>query len=516
LEKWLNAMVFVESGDGVCRVRVLYYLINDGIADIFAVSTRWRQGMKDSRFLSADIDPAIDANVARQKQEALRLVRDSLTADRKLREDAAMALSLDYADMGPEAFSLQLRMYSLILDAFENKRDYRQMAGLLGDLLRTGIYRVDGRALDAITIRRDAVELSIDGRSTLIGNMKGELLGILSLGKESRETERRLALIDQLVQQPRDENIEAVARAIKLPVHDTRKITGLIRKLFDERGNFIRQSFDPMLDELARHGNMSFELLWGYFKALKGRANRVAFLNSLQHLISRIERPKHALRLLLSDFCRQPGKVAPTDRNAVMLSNILLRTYNKELDVDIELTPEEVLNVRNGLAREIVHYAQFRLDAMDYRFTTKIRTIHEMMTTRLTAPSLDRQMPSVRHLLYLEREIYIFLALLSGRTAHLVLFSALKEYGDPQAGIYRHPRAATYLPVFLQQLKIIARGATRVSTTDDVDQLRQICAYGPQLSELNPTPENQRSVRRILEWIERGVRSIGDAGGRSA
>jgi hypothetical protein len=470
--------------------------------------------MEDSRFLSADIDPAIDANVAKQKQQALQLVQETLAGDRKLRDDAAMALSVDYADMEPEAFLEQLRIYSLILDAFENKQNSRQMTALLTDLLRTGIYQIDGRALDAVTIRRDAIELNIDGRSTLFGNVNGELLGILSLGKESRETERRLAVIDQLVQQPVDEHIAAVAQAIKLPVHDTQRITGLIRKLFDERGNFIRQSFDPMLDDLARHGNLSFELLWGYFKALKGRANRVAFLNSLHHLISRIERPKHALRLLLSDFCRQPDKLAPTDRNAIMLANILLRTYNKELDVDFEMTPEEVLNVRNGLDREIVHYAQFRLDAVDYRFTTKIRTIHEMMAARLNAPSLDRQMPSVRHLLYLEREIFIFLALLSGKTAHLVLFSALNEYGHPHAGIYRHQRSATYLPVFLQQLKIIARGAARVGTTDDADQLRQISAYGPRLAELNPTPENQRSVRRIMEWIERGVRSIASAGGR--
>jgi hypothetical protein len=43
----------------------------------------------------------------------------------------------------------------------------------------------------------------------------------------------------------------------------------------------------------------------------------------------------------------------------------------------------------------------------------------------------------VRHLLFLEREIFIFLSLLSGKTAHLILVSALNEYGDPKAGIYR-------------------------------------------------------------------------------
>jgi hypothetical protein len=156
-------------------------------------------------------------------------------------------------------------------------------------------------------------------------------------------------VIDRLVKHRSDNNLQAVSRSFKIPLHDIKKITLLIERLFDGQGNFIRKTFEPMLDELARHGNHAFELLWCYFKALKGRANRVSFLNALQHLISRIKRPKHALRFLLADFCRHPEKVEPSDRNAIMLANILLRTYNKELDVDIEMTPEEVLNVRNGL-----------------------------------------------------------------------------------------------------------------------------------------------------------------------
>ena len=53
--------------------------------------------MDEDRFLSADIDPAASANVDKQKQEALRLIRQALTADRKLRDDAAVAISVDDA-----------------------------------------------------------------------------------------------------------------------------------------------------------------------------------------------------------------------------------------------------------------------------------------------------------------------------------------------------------------------------------------------------------------------------------
>jgi hypothetical protein len=194
-----------------------------------------------------------------------------------------------------------------------------------------------------------------------------------------------------------------------------------------------------------------------------------------------------------------------------MLVNILLRTYNKELDVDIEMTPEEVLNVRKGLDQAIVHYAQFRIDAVEYRFATKVRAIHEKLIDHLNAPSPDKLVPSVRHLLFLEREILILLALLSGKTAHLILMSALAEYGDPEQGIYRNLRSAIYLPVFLQHLKIIIRGIGRVGTREDVARLRQISEHGLALTEINATPENQRTVIRTMEWIENVIRNITSA-----
>ena len=97
---------------------------------------------------------------------------------------------------------------------------------------------------------------------------------------------------------------------------------------------------------------------------------------------------------------------------------------------------------------------------------------------------------------------------MSGKTAHLILVSALTEYGDPEQGIYRNLRAATYLPVFLQHLKIIVRGVGRVGTREDVGRLRKISEHGLALSEINGTPENQRSVVRTMEWIENVIRGI--------
>ena len=464
--------------------------------------------MQPTGRLSANIDAAHSDRVNDLKEQALNLIHQELSHDSRLHDDAAVAVLNDYEEMAANRFRKQLRTYCLILGALTGKAAFDEMLALLVKLLQDGIYKVDGEALDAVTVKRDSVRVDIEGQSTLIGAVHPDLLSVLSLGKESRETERQLKAIDRLVRLRSDENVATVSRCFTIPVHDVRQIMRATETLFDEQGNFIRKRFEPMIDELAGFGNHAFQLLWCYFKVLKGRANRVAFINALQHLVSRINRPKHALRFLLADFCRRPEHVEPSDRNAIMLANILLRTYNKELDVDIEMTPEEVLSVRNGIDRDVVQYAQFRIDSMDFRFSSKIRAIHEKLTGQMNDPAAAPQKPSIRHLLFLEREILIFLALLAGATAHRILVGALVEYGDPKTGIYRNDRAAAYVPVLLQHLKIIVRGVGRVGTREDVGRLRQISEHEQALSAINGTPENRRAVTRTMEWIQNAIRGI--------
>jgi transcriptional regulator with XRE-family HTH domain len=471
--------------------------------------------MKDYRYLSADIDPAQSTNVSRLKTQALALVRRELTSDPNLHDDAEIAILNDYDGIGAEELLKRICTFCQLLDRLEKKDAWQEMVSLLASLLRIGIYKVSGEALDVVTIRRDGIQVDIGSKSTLLGTMNSELLTILSLAKESRMTEQQLAMVETLIKEHSHETLQAVSDIFKIPVKDTERITVLIQNLFGERKNFIRKAFEVTLSELTCYGNGVFALSWCISKVLEGRVNRVAFLNAMQHLISRMRRPKHALRFLLADFCRSPDSVHFSDRNAIMLANILLRTYNKELDVDIEMTPEEVLNVRKGLDKDVVNYAQFRIDTVETRFAAKVRTIHEKLIALLEYPTPVKEKLTIRHLLLLEREIFIFLSLLSGKTAHLILVSALNEYGHPNTGIYRHARATTYLPVFLQQLKIIARGVGRIGTRDDIALLKKIRYHGLQLAELYGSRENQGAMTRTIQGIDNAMRTISMAGGYS-
>ena len=464
--------------------------------------------MKDARYLSTDIDPSIGVHVKRLKSRALSMVRRELYKDPDLHDDAEIAVLAEYDGMDAASFLNQLCTFSVILNNLERKDAYPEMVSLLASLLRIGIYKVSGKALDAVTILQDGIKMEVGRKVTLLGTMNNELLTIVSLGKESHMTEQRLWTVEKLINVPDKENIQAVSHAFKLPDKDTEKIIFLIRNLFSEQKNFIRSRFELALGELACYGNRAFELSWCMAKVLEGRSNRVAFLNALQHLISRMKRPKHALRFLLADFCRFPNRVQLSDRNAMMLANILLRSYNKEIDIDVEMTPEEVLNIRNGLDKDIVNYAQFRIDRMETRFASKVHTIHKQLIALLKHPANAKADLSIRHLLLLEREIFIFLSLLSGKTAHMILISALNEYGDPNAGIYRRPRATSYFPVFLQQLKIIAHGVGRIGTPDDVTSLKRISRHSIQMEQLYGSRENQSALARTMRGIDNAMRNI--------
>jgi len=162
--------------------------------------------MNDGRFLSADIDPIKDTNVNQLKDRALVLIRDELNADTSLSAAASVAIISEYDGMGPDALLTQLRTFSLMLSALKNEDVYQEMLSILAALLRSGIYKVDGAAMDAILVRRDAIQVDIDGQLTLIGSMDAELLTSLSLGKESRETERQLSVIGRLVKSRTEDN----------------------------------------------------------------------------------------------------------------------------------------------------------------------------------------------------------------------------------------------------------------------------------------------------------------------
>jgi hypothetical protein len=89
--------------------------------------------------------------------------------------------------------------------------------------------------------------------------------------------------------------------------------------------------------------------------------DRTAFLNALQTLTSKMNQPKRAFKILLEDFLKDPSDIQFSDAKALMLANLILHEYDKNL-ADIEITPEDILFNQRGLDKEVARYAAWRMD----------------------------------------------------------------------------------------------------------------------------------------------------------
>jgi hypothetical protein len=152
------------------------------------------------------------------------------------------------------------------------------------------------------------------------------------------------------------QDFESIAADFEILVRDAQEMIQLYQNCFDDRGNFLRAAFEKNVPGFARHEKKVFEILWEFLKETPQRSNRLPFLNSLQFLVGELKKPIQAIKVLLADFTQNPESVYYSDRHAMMLVNQFLRDYNKEVIMDIEMTPEEVLLVRGGLDENVVNY----------------------------------------------------------------------------------------------------------------------------------------------------------------
>ena len=146
---------------------------------------------------------------------------------------------------------------------------------------------------------------------------------------------------------------------------------------------------------------------------------------------------------------------------------ILPYKSSNRLEIDLEITPEEVFLVREGLNRETAAAALMMIDQQCDAFYEKIRTIHRGVINSLDfSENVDSELET-KYLLSLEREIHIFVSLLGGDIARSVLRSALNEYGNPDSEIYQINSEKSIFEAFLLHLKIILRGLGRAGDASD-------------------------------------------------
>jgi hypothetical protein len=295
-----------------------------------------------------------------------------------------------------------------------------------------------------------------------------------------------------------NQDYETLAEDFKVTLDEAKTLVKMLKSCFDRRGNFSKSTFGRIMPDLERYESRIFDFLWHNLKESLHHNDRAAFLDSLQLLVDRLKQPQNSLSVLLEDLYQNPSVIRFADRKAFMLGNRLVRSYSQEI-VSYQITPEDSLLEKEGVDHKIASYAAWKIDKNQDKLFEKIRTVHRRLLEILDSDKEDNRLLSIQDLLTLEREIYIFLALVGGNTGRSVLLSALKEYGHPESDLYQLTNSQRHMADLLQLLKIVIRGISRVGDGNEVTFIEDIIGRLEVFSQLTNNLHEKDLINQIKE-----------------
>jgi hypothetical protein len=401
-----------------------------------------------------------------------------------------------------EGLGQRLGAVSRLLETMALNPASVQVMEALAQRMQAGMESLSPDMLDNITVQGNRLTTWDGDREKVVGEVGEKLAGALEKAKDHTAAARRMRAPGSEEPLYLTRNVEALAQYLEIPLADMEAILKTFRSCFDSRGNFQKTAFEKRVPEFGQYRKQIFRVLWEFLKDMRRRSDRLPFLNSLQLMIKEIQQPIQAVNILLSDFIADAGQVAYPDRNAMMLATQFLRTYSKEINIDIELTPEEILLVKSGLDAKVVNYAAWKVRGEQKRFLTKVVAIRRRIMAALDPATAAVTAMPVRFLLALEREVHIFMAIAGGDTAASILHSALAVYGNPDTPFYPREENRAHLPALLQHVSVLIRGMARVGAENDLILLDQVRQREKNFFGLNPDPRHTGLVRRAFSWVE--------------
>ncbi len=415
----------------------------------------------------------------------------------------------DYGQIEARELGLRLKRLSAIIDSVGERPKKAMIVEEVVTHLQWHMDRISDAILEKLVIDKGILVIRDDeGGALEIGRVHDLIVRIIEFytGRLDTRSKMRRVGAEDVAFNRRDHEI--LARDFDLSPLDVKEIIQLLKRCFDAKGRFNKAGFEACVESFTRYEEKVFEILWHFLKQPMPREDRIAFLNALQLLFVKMKKPELALQVLLSDFLEEPGHIHIYDRNGIMLANLLLRRYNKELEIDIEITPEEVFLVREGLNRETAAAALMMIDQHCDAFYEKIRTIHRGVINSLDFSENADDELETKYLLSLEREIHVFVSLLGGDIARSVLRSALNEYGNPDSEIYQINSEKSIFEAFLLHLKIILRGLGRAGDASDEWIIEHTANQREELIALSSEHRHAVLVDRVLDWAHKARENI--------
>ncbi len=435
--------------------------------------------------------------VSDQMVSVARLVMDSSGGSST--ETARVLKSVygeDYAKIDSQQISERLQLTSGLLDIIEKKSKGEEIRTEVLNNVEERLGKVNDDVFDNIRIEGNQIETHTPGKGTFIKKVHTKILKMVTFHKKRSVTKKKMTQMVHRVIDFDNQDYETLAVDFKVSVAEAKTLVKMLKSCFDNQGNFSKSTFGRIIPDLERYERRIFDFLWHNLKESLNHNDRTTFLDSLQLLVDRLKQPKNSLSVLLEDLYQNSSVIRFADRKAFMLGNRLVRSYSKEI-VSYQITPEDVLLVDSGIDRKITGYAAWKIDKNQDKFFEKIRTIHRRLLETLDADEEQNHLIGVQDLLALEREAYIFLALVGGSTSRSVLQSALKEYGHPDSELYQLNKSPKHLADLLQLLKIVIRCVGRVGDSTEAVQIDHLIGRIEAISQLTNSLHEKDLINQI-------------------
>jgi len=403
----------------------------------------------------------------------------------------------DYAEIDSREVAERLQMSSGLLSSIENKTRDKTIEKEVVSNVEKRQDQVSDDVYDSLVVSAGQVKSVTGAQETFLGKVNARISGLVTFFKKRSVTKRKMKTLVNRVVDFDSQDYETLAEDFAVSEEEAKELIDMLKSCFDEEGNFKKGTFAKIVPEFVRYERRIFEFLWHYLKEAIHQADRTAFINSLQLLVARLKQPKNALKIILDDLCKNSKVIKFADRKAFMLGNLLVRKYNHEL-VDYQFTPEDVLDVREGLDRNIAAYAQWKIGQSSEEIAEKMNTIHNRLLEALDAEEGGKAVGmDVPYLIGQEREAMIFLSLVGGDGAGTIVFGALNEYSDPGANIYNFRQSRKYLGDLLQIFKVLVRGAGRFEEHTQAHRLDRVRADLEGFSALISAPHIEELLNQI-------------------
>lgn len=451
----------------------------------------------------------VETDPAALRASIARFVKESYSDSPETGEKVMDTIfSNDYSQL--ETGGLEGRLYLLadLLSSLQKSDKTQEFTEQVVRKIQDGVDQIPADVLDDMVVQDDVIKIWDGEEEKIVGEADENLLNIIETSKERSSARKKTRPVFRPDEEFTAQDIEQLSETFNIPNQEAEEICSIFKGCFDHQGNFQRILFEKNVSEFARYPKRIFEILWDFLKETPRRRNRLTLLNSLQLLIKEINQPKQAIKTLISDFILDPAQVAYQDRNAMMLAIQFLRTYNKEFIMDIEITPEEILRVQEGLDKSLVRYAAWKVDGEQKKAVEKVITIRKNLLGSFELDESDENVFPVRFLLALEREVHIFLALVGGNTAVAVIRGALNVYGNPIANVYQLGADRQYISSLMQHLAVLIRCLARVGQHEEIAMLDEIIERQQLFADLSEEPRHAAQVRRTLGWIEEAKNEI--------